>query len=177
MKQHGGWIEVKSKVGEGAIFNVFLPACLEQQRAASTIAPRPMPRGQETILYVEDDESLRQIMVMGLRGMGYHVLEASNGANALQLWNLHKGQIALLLTDMVMPGGMTGLELAKQLRQMEGSFKVIISSGYSLELSQLQENTELGFTYLNKPYQMTTLATAVRECLDKPQHGLERSHK
>jgi len=167
VKQHHGWVEIESKVGEGSVFSVYLPACDGLPVMKDAIAPNHAPRGHETILFVEDDESLREIVGFGLKDLGYQVIEAGNGVDALQQWHRNKDQIDMLLTDMVMPEGMTGLHLAKQLKQMSPKLKVIISSGYSLELNQVQENSGLGFTCLNKPYQVATLATVVRECLDQ----------
>jgi len=168
VKQHEGWVEVESQIGEGSTFNVFLPAGDESRSFKSATTTKQAPRGDETILLVEDDEALRSIVGMGLKSLGYHVMETGSGPEALQQWSLHKDKIALLFTDMVMPGGMTGLDLAKRLKSMSAKLKVIVTSGYSSEFNQQQGNPELGITFLNKPYEMSTLATTVRECLDQP---------
>ena len=168
VKQHEGWVEVESQIGEGSTFNVFLPVGDASHSFKSATATKQAPSGDETILLVEDDEALRSIVSLGLKSLGYHVMETGSGPEALQQWSLHKNQIALLFTDMVMPEGMTGLDLAKRLKSMSAKLKVIVTSGYSSEFNQLQGNPELGITFLNKPYEMSTLATTVRECLDQP---------
>jgi CheY-like chemotaxis protein len=169
VRQHLGWIEVESKVGQGSMFRVFLPA----QRMPPSGSPArsspeaPLaPRGRETILVVEDEESVRRLAVSCLQRLGYRVLEASNGVEALQRWNEVAGRIDLLLTDKVMPEGINGLELAERLRAMNRRLKVIISSGYSLELTRPTTWSERGVKFLAKPYEFETLAVMVRKCLD-----------
>ena len=169
VRQHSGWIEVESKVGRGSMFRVFLPARKKTlpglPHRAAPEAPIA-PRGQETILVVEDDESVRRVAVMCLQRLGYRVLEASNGVEALQRWNERAGRIELLLTDKVMPEGINGLELAERLRGMNHNLKVIISSGYSLEMARPSAWSERKMSFLAKPYQFEALAIMVRKCLD-----------
>jgi CheY-like chemotaxis protein len=115
---------------------------------------------------VEDEASLREMLSLCLRRHGYNVLESGNGVEALELWRQHAPNIDLLLADMVMPEGITGKELAERLRKEKSRLKVIISSGYSQETWQHGAPTEQGMIFLPKPYQLSTLAEAVRECLD-----------
>ena len=110
VKQHEGWIEVASEVGKGSTFNVFFPASSEPVKAvaAEPFPAAQVPGGHETILVVEDEPVLRDMAHLILQDCGYQVLEAGSGAEALQVWDRHPGRIDLVLTDVVMPGGMSG---------------------------------------------------------------------
>ena len=166
IKQHKGWIEVESEVGVGTVFRVFLPACEIVPPDKAGINSKGALSGHETILFVEDDASVRKIVVIGLERLGYHVIIAKDGADAMCQWEQHHEEISLLLTDMVMPGGISGLDLAKTLKQKNPNLKVLISSGYSIELNPGEEDNGLGATYLTKPYQFAMLSTALRQSLD-----------
>lgn len=169
--QHQGWVEVESKPGLGSLFKVFLPATTKLQPAPLDVqtGTPPLLRGHETILLVEDEVNVRRGVAQGLRRLGYQVLEADHGQTALQVWRQHAGQIDLLFSDMVMPEGLTGLDLAEKFRQEKPSLKVIISSGYSTEQVEPAEPGKpapAGLTCLRKPYQLETLSKIVRESLD-----------
>jgi signal transduction histidine kinase/HAMP domain-containing protein len=168
VKQHEGWIELQSEVGQGTTFEVFLPACTETAGQAQSPAPpsQEAPRGLETILIVEDEPVLRELARVILEECGYKILEAESGLGALRVWDQHRGAIDLLLTDMVMPDGLSGMELAKRLRAAKPSLRIIFASGYSmdeLDASYLQEGRA---AFLQKPYTHLSLAKAVRNCLD-----------
>jgi len=166
-RQHSGWVEVSSRVARGTTFRVFFPELLKGSAAeVETIDPQRL-RGDETILIVEDEAAVRRMAVMSLRWFGYHVLEAANGPEALQQWEQHRHEIALLFTDMVMPEGMTGLDLAGRLREANGDLKVIISSGYSADIANSGIPAGSGIAYLSKPYEVKVLAALVRKCLDR----------
>jgi signal transduction histidine kinase len=164
--QHKGWVEVESRVGAGTAFRVFLPAMAGTPAKTGSLVSQPAPTGKETILVVEDALNLRRVLVQSLRGLGYRVLEAANGQEAMNLWHTHGVEIDLLFTDMVMPEGMTGLELAERVRAEKAGLKIIISSGYSAEITNLEKIVAAGITYLPKPYPVPQLGTVVRECLD-----------
>src|SRR5205823_5582162 len=135
IKQHRGWIEVSSHVGAGTTFKLFLPATASPQRVE---APRPIPAaaasGSEVILLVEDDDGVRAITRRILGNLGYKIYEAESAKQAFDVWREHRHEIALLLSDVVMPGGMSGRELADQLRAEKPSLKVVLMSGYSPDI-------------------------------------------
>jgi len=167
--QHKGWVEVESEVGKGTTFRVFLSALAGAVAEGAPEATRvPLRRGREGILVVEDEKSVRRSVVQALRTLGYRVFEAENGQAAMVLWQQHGANVDLLFTDMVMPEGMTGLELAEGLQAVKPTLRVIIASGYSSELLQAGRIKEIGVRYLPKPFSTRVLAETVRACLD---HG------
>ena len=166
VKQQQGWIEVESAVGRGTTFNVFLPASF--RAAASPWEPICSARGRgETILIAEDEPALRRLAARILRNLGYQVLEAATGMEAIQVWEQHGKKVDLLLTDLVMPDGVSGRELAKSLETRESSLRVIYTSGHAPETRETVFVFRGGINFLQKPYQAQTLAKAIRDCLDK----------
>ncbi len=169
MKQHRGWVEVTSAVGRGTTFRAFFPALPNvvvetDDQTESLMLARG---GRETILLVEDEPVLRELVCKVLRDYDYHVLEAETGVAALKIWDAHNGQVDLLLTDMVMPGGVSGAELAQQLRKRKPDLRVIYSSGYSADIvgKNFSEHDPI---FLAKPYRPPQLAQRVRRSLDSP---------
>jgi CheY-like chemotaxis protein len=169
VKQHEGWIEVSSEVGQGTTFNVFFPASGEPVKAPPLEAAHAtaVRGGHETILVVEDEPVLRDMAHLILQDCGYHVLEAGSGAEALQVWERNPDGIDLMLTDVVMPGGMSGRELAVRLLARHPRLKIIFTSGYNVEETNTDFFRRGGAVFLQKPYTRTDLAKAVREYLDK----------
>jgi PAS domain S-box-containing protein len=166
--QHKGWVEVQSQVGQGTTFRVFLPALNRSAALEVAAAPvKPLRGGRETILLAEDDAKVRQLIGQSLRVLGYRVYAAANGPEALRLWQKHGMEVDLLLTDMVMPEGMTGLELTARLQALKPGLKAILSSGYSAQIAQAGLPDKTGVVYLPKPYETRTLAEVVRNCLDR----------
>lgn len=166
VKQHQGWIEVNSRLGAGTTFRVYFPASDKAVEATVEKGPDDKVRGgHETILVVEDEPVLRELARMILRDYRYDVLEAATGVEALQVWEKHQGRIDLLLTDMVMPEGISGRELAEILRRKKPDLKVIYTSGYSADvMGPTAAGSDIKF--LQKPYPPPELAQLVRECLD-----------
>jgi nitrogen fixation negative regulator NifL len=165
--QHKGWVEVDSLPGHGTTFRTFLPTV-----SPGALPPpeppkmEPIRRGSETILVVEDEQGVRRIVAQALRLLGYTILEASNGKEAMALWQERGAGVQLVFTDMVMPEGTTGLELIEKLRALRPNLRAIVSSGYSAEISQTGAPSKAGIIYLPKPYETKVLAKVVRECLD-----------
>jgi len=168
VQQHKGWVNVYSEVGHGTTFRVYLPR-LAKTSDQKFVQPTTEPGrgGNETILLVEDEPKLRASVQNVLSRLGYRVLEAATGFEALEVWNQQRDGIHLLLTDMVMPGGMTGKELGERLLKENPKLKVIYASGYSAEVAGKDFPLEEGVNFLTKPFQAQKLAQAIRRCLDK----------
>jgi signal transduction histidine kinase/CheY-like chemotaxis protein len=169
--QHRGWIDVKSEVDVGTTFEIFLPVAAAGL-APTTEAPPPVTGaaakgGNETILLVEDEPTLREFVREILSDHGYRVVEAGSGIEALKMWGQLGGRVDLLLTDMVMPEGITGRELALQLKSRDPALKIIFTSGYSTEL-MTKDPELLDVPLLSKPYLPPQLIQLVRTCLDAP---------
>ena len=169
VKQHDGWITVASEPGCGAQFKIFLPLEIKTDEPAGLLsAPAPASGGSETILLVEDESSLRRLARAVLQRHGYRVLDAGSGAEALSIWDEHGPQIHLLLTDMIMPGGISGRELAEKLQAKKSGLRIIYTSGYSPEAINQNLAWEEGVNFLAKPYHPKKLTQIVRDCLDAP---------
>ena len=140
-----------------------------------TAAPSPAASpegGTETILVVEDEPALRRLARRVLQRYGYRVFEAETGVEALTVWQRHASEIDLLLTDMVMPEGMNGRELAERLRYEKQQLRIIYTSGYSMDVIRQNLILGAGVALLPKPYQPATLVRAVRGCLDGSQRSI-----
>ena len=167
VKQHQGWTEAHSQVGHGTTFKIFLPVCSKTLTPSTAEASRPLVRGgTETILLVEDEPAVLMMAKGMLQRLGYRVVTAPSGDEAVPVWREQAEKIDLLLTDMVLPGSLNGRELAEQLRQEKPGLKVLYTSGYSMELIGTSLTASKNFVFLPKPYHPDTLAQKVRNCLD-----------
>ncbi len=167
VKQHRGWIAVTSELGRGTTFKIHLPALHVSGEASE--ARREIeraPGGNETILLVEDEKMVRQIARVLLQRLGYHVIEAESGADALRVWEESGEEIDLLLTDLVMPGGLNGRALAAQLLSIKPGLKVIYTSGYSADVMGKEFTAGSGDNFLQKPYELPVLASTIRRVLN-----------
>lgn len=166
-KQHKGWVEVRSQYGSGTTFEVFVPADRQASACKNAGSPVEVRGGTETILLVEDEASVLALGRMMLQDCGYNVITAESGLDALEVWNRYEGRIDMLLTDMVMPYGVSGLDLAEQLAAADPDLNVLFTSGYCVD----QFDTDLfkhdAGLFLQKPYTRTTLARAIRARLDQ----------
>ncbi|NKM88027.1 MULTISPECIES: hybrid sensor histidine kinase/response regulator [Rhizobium] len=169
VKQSGGHLQIYSEVGRGTTIRIYLPA-LDAVRADPFVqqagpTESPLPKGTELVLVVEDDARVRRVAVARLVTMGYSVLEAENGRRALEILEQNEN-IALLFTDIVMPGGLSGDEVAGEARKIRPELAVLFTSGYS-EPSLATHEVIAGAQWLRKPYTARELATKIRELLDE----------
>ena len=166
--QHHGWVEVESAVGHGTTFRVYLPAKAEPTTAVSgKAADEEAPRGTGTLLLVEDEEGLRQSLTRTLQRLGYQVHVAQSGEEAMRLWPAVGAEVALVLTDMVMPGTISGWDLALTLQGLKPGLPVILSTGYTDRIDT-RLGLPPGMVLLPKPYGVATLARLLRDCLHGP---------
>jgi PAS domain S-box-containing protein len=168
VKQHNGWVEVESELNQGTTFRIYFPA------SDAPVAADPehfdtqfrAKDGTETILVVEDERDLREIITRTLNRHGYRVFQAVDGHNALKIWAQYQDDISLLFTDVIMPGGLNGREVAEKIWADKPGLKVIFSSGYGAETLGKDFVLDPKFNFLQKPYLPQTLANVVRRCLD-----------
>jgi len=165
LKQHEGWIEVESAPRRGTTIRAYLPvaegAVLESTAKTSEPIAEAGAEGEITILLVEDEDMLREFVSTALSSLGYRVLSACNGREALEVWAESRNEVDLLLTDVVMPESISGRDLAHKLIIDKPDLKVIFTSGYSAELigPEFEQDQEHGF--LSKPYLTERLAQTV----------------
>jgi CheY-like chemotaxis protein len=165
VKQSGGNIQLDGELGRGTTVRVFLPLAEAVRNAAEPARGKAdgdgMPGGSETVLLVEDDPRLRRVASRRLRGLGYQVIEADNGTNALTLLAAH-AEIAIIFTDFVMPGGMNGSELAEAALATNPAVKVLFTSGYAEPAARGKLRAG---AWLRKPYTAIELAKTIRDVL------------
>jgi PAS domain S-box-containing protein len=169
VQQHKGWVTVDSVVGAGTTFRIYLPR-LAKISSAPQNSEQPklntLPGGNETILLVEDDDFLRPSICNALSRLGYRVISVSNGIKALEIWQERHDEIQLVLTDLVMPGGMTGKNLVERLLEQNPKLKFISASGYSPDNIGANFALKDGVNFLIKPFQADKLAKIIRDRLD-----------
>jgi len=174
VKQHEGWIEVSSHVGQGTSFKIFFPTSSLPVIPARSLPPvRPARGGGETILIVEDEPGLRELFCLTLQRLGYRVFTECSGTKALHSWSSRLDQIDLLLTDLVMPDGISGWELAGTFQAEKPDLKTIYMSGHSADANGYFSGATKGIRFLAKPFSVETLAEAVRACLDEAEQFIK----
>jgi two-component system, cell cycle sensor histidine kinase and response regulator CckA len=164
-EQHNGWVEVSSQLGVGTTFRVYFPATSEVMAVTDSTASFGNHNGHEKILLVEDETIVRAVVLQTLENHGYSVVEADSASSAQKIWGEQGGNIDLLIADVVMPGGQTGLDLVEILRVLKPELKVLLTSGYSADLAHSDLAHARGITLLQKPFSTRVLAETVRKCL------------
>ena len=165
VNQSGGWLEVESEIGKGSSFEVYLPqADGDDTTDANKSLGGAMLRGSETVLVVEDQAEVRAFAISALTAHGYHVIEASDGTQALALAGSHTGPIHVLLTDVVLPG-MNGRELADRIKCVRPEVAVIYTSGYTDDAIAQRGVLDVGVAFIPKPYTADEVAARIREAM------------
>ncbi len=169
VKRARGDIRIYSEIGHGTTVRLFLPRTHREvsRVAAATVQAAEAPRGTETVLAVDDEHDLLEIAETILSGLGYRVVLAESGHEALARL-AQEPRVDLLFTDVIMPGGMDGFELAKRARERLPGLRVLMTSGFSGRIQEAASNVKLKTLMLNKPYDKLTLAQRVRKALDQP---------
>jgi len=168
VKQSNGHVTIYSEPGLGTTVRIYLPAVLRRSQGVPLAVERDEAQsGSEIVLVVEDDPFVRSYAVMSLESLGYKVLSAIDGKEALQALGAAP-HVDLLFTDVVMPGGVNGWELAGLARKEKPELRVLLTSGYALETLAANGHVRQGALILEKPYRKAELARLVREALAAP---------
>ena len=169
VQQHQGWIEVESQLNKGSTFRVFLPLVKAPMKPAQAGTRQvPATRGNESILIAEDEPSVLAMLKSVLAGAGYQVYGCASGVAALEMWPRHGHEIDLVLTDMVMPGGVDGAALANRLVQEKPGLKIIFMSGYTSTPNHELSIEGAGIDFIAKPFNLEQVLQTVRKLLDTP---------
>jgi CheY-like chemotaxis protein len=167
VRQSGGHVKIHSAVGQGTTVKIYLPRALVVTGALrESDVPAVVSQGSEAILVVEDEADVRSYLVETLRDLNYRVREASDGTEALALFDTDPLRVDLLLTDIVMPG-MNGRQLADELRRRQPELKVLFMTGYSGDAVVRQGRLDSGVSLLQKPLSQSMLAAKIRDSLDQ----------
>jgi CheY-like chemotaxis protein len=166
VKQHGGFINVYSEPGRGTTFRVYLPSDSGAAEPAKTGGDGRPQRGTEIILLAEDHEGLRELGKETLEALGYQVILAENGSEAVALFKSNAARIDAVVVDVVMPG-MSGPDAYAQMCAIRPSLGVVFATGYTAEAASLTSLVEKGASVLQKPFTATSLSKAIRDVLEK----------
>ena len=162
--QHNAWIAVQSALGQGTTFTVYFPKS-DAHEATATKQQPTIKTGLETILLVEDEHAVRLGAAMILRDIGYQIIEASDGREAIELWEKYSSEVDLVLTDMVMPGGYSGLEMLAKLRISRPELKAILMTGYSESIVRSEHVQVKDLRVLQKPFDFDKLVKTISDAL------------
>ena len=169
IKQHQGWIEVESRPGHGTTFHIYLPRLSGPSDSIAKLRTPPgIHGGTETVLLVEDEEPVRKLICTVLERHGYRTYAAASAVDALEIWRQHQTSIRLLVTDMVMPRGMSGRELANRLLSEKPGLKIIYCSGYNDDTLGEDSPLRNDVNFIEKPLDVLQFLQKVRDCLDEP---------
>jgi len=169
VKQHGGWIKIYSAPGIGSNFQIFFPVANDEEIVVDSeeeFKSQDLQGRGETILVVEDDESVRQVTVEALLENGYNVTEVSSAKEAMSIFKKRAGAFDLVFSDIVLPDE-TGVQLVERLTKIKPGIRVIFVSGYPGQKSQWADITKQGYPFLQKPYTLKSLLLTIRECIDR----------
>ena len=164
--QHGGWFELVSEAGKGTTFSFFLPSVTLKKKVSSDIRTVDLPRGTETILFVDDDEMVRSFGSITLERLGYEVLPASDGGETLDVYLRERERIDLVVLDLGLPV-LSGREVLEKLRLMDRDVRIIISTGHDFERDRSTFEELRALDYILKPFTIVDLAVSVRNALDR----------
>jgi CheY-like chemotaxis protein len=169
VKQSGGHVKILSELGAGTTVKIYLPRLTGNASTAEAAAENPLPEGvnTETILVVEDDDDVRALSVETLRELGYRVIEARDGPAALRLLQ-GQPRVNLLFTDIVLPAGMTGAQVAAAARELWPGLKVLFTTGYARNAIVHHGRLDKGVQLITKPFSFADLAAKIRDVLDNP---------
>jgi CheY-like chemotaxis protein len=167
VKQSGGHVKIYSELGQGTTVKIYLPRLRGAEAEQEAADPDPIAEGgaDETILVLEDDDDVRTYSVECLRELGYRVVEAHDGPSALRLLE-RQTRVDLLFTDVVLPGGMTGAEVAAKARELRPDLKVLFTTGYARNAIIHHGRLDKGVQLITKPFSFGDLAGKVRDVLD-----------
>jgi PAS domain S-box-containing protein len=168
VKQSGGHVKIYSEVGHGTTVKIYLPRLIGADDEAVIVDQMPLPEGthEETVLVIEDDDEVRTYSVETLRELGYRVIEAHDGPSGLRLLE-RQSRVDLLFTDVVLPGGMTGAQMAAHARELRPKLKVLFTTGYARNAIVHHGRLDKGAQLLTKPFSYAELAAKVRDVLDE----------
>lgn len=166
VKQHKGWIRVKSGIDQGTCFRIYFPALDESGPISDPTTEAPPAGGGETVLLVEDETALREMAGTILEGYNYRVLSAASGPEAIEIWQEYQDEIDLLFTDIVMPHGLSGIDIGEKFYREKPSLKIIYTSGYRLDAIPKSMKIKESGIFIPKPYIPSSLARIIRETLN-----------
>jgi signal transduction histidine kinase len=165
--QHQGWVNVVSALGQGTTFQVYLPSSTKSSPHEQVLPVAEQRKGgSETILMVEDEVVVRKVATVMLQQLGYRVLATADSQEALRLWDEQADAIDLLFSDMVLPSGMTGLQLGQKLQKTKPTLKIVLMSGYNAEIIRGEMKLSADIAFLPKPFEFKTLADTIRRSLE-----------
>jgi two-component system cell cycle sensor histidine kinase/response regulator CckA len=176
VKQHCGFINVESEVGKGTTFQIYLPASTGMAEPREAASDEKVRKGSETILLAEDHDGLRQSAQEMLEALGYRVLLAADGFDAVRLFKANSAQIELVVLDVVMPG-LSGPETYSQMAAIRPDLRVVFTTGYTSEVASLTTMIDKGAAFLQKPYGQRSIGVKIRDVLDRATSTLGKGNR